>query len=98
MKSTGWPHIFIQTIGSWGLGRMENGAQSVLVLFIDFQACQPDNVLLPGAGSPEGGLIFPFDNLASASGLGVLLGVSGPLGTFSLPVPFLMTVDILISP
>jgi hypothetical protein len=35
---------------------------------------------LPGTGSPVGGLIFSFNNLASASGLGGILGVPDLLG------------------
>jgi hypothetical protein len=50
------------------------------------------------SGSPEDRLKFSFDNLASTSVLGGLLGVPGPLGKFILPVPFLMTVGTLISP
>jgi hypothetical protein len=80
------------------LGAQENGAWSVLVLLIAFQACQTNNVFIPGAGSPVGGLIFSFNDLSSASSLGGLLGVSGPLGTFILPVPFLMTVGTFILP
>jgi hypothetical protein len=95
MRSTGWLPISIQTIVFWGPSRME---PVCLVLLIAFQACQTDNIFLPVAGSLAGGLIFFFDNLASASGLGGLLGVPGPLGTFILPVPFLMTVGTLISP
>jgi hypothetical protein len=71
---------------------------SVLVLLIAFQACQTGNVFLPEAGPPKGGVIFSFNNLASASGLGGLSGVPDWLGTFILPVPFLMIVGTLISP
>jgi hypothetical protein len=70
--------------------------QSVLVLLVAFQACQTDNVFLTRAGSLVGELIFSFNNLASASGLEGLFGVPGPLWTFILPGPFLMTVGTLI--
>jgi hypothetical protein len=95
MRSTGCPPIFIQTIGSWGPSRMEPGLS---IPPHSFQACQYNNIFFPGAGSPAGGLIFSLDNLSSSSGLGDLLGVSGPLGTFILPLPFLTTVGTLISP
>jgi hypothetical protein len=78
MRSMGWPPIFIWTTGSWGPRRMEPSlSYSPLIAF---QACQSNNVFLPGTGSPAHGLIFSLDNLASASGLRVLLGVPGPLG------------------
>jgi hypothetical protein len=50
------------------------------------------------AGFPVGGLIFSFGDLASASSLWGLLGVPGPLGTFILLMPFLMTVGTVVSP
>jgi hypothetical protein len=80
------------------LGAQENGAWSALVFLIVLQSHQPDDVLLPGASLSADRLILSLDNLASASVLGVLLGVPGPLGTFILPVPFLTIVGTLISP
>jgi hypothetical protein len=61
-----------------------------------FQACQSDIVFLPGADSPAGELIVSLDNLVSASCLGGHFGSLWPIGTFILPVPFLMTVGTLI--
>jgi hypothetical protein len=71
------------------------GAWSVLVPLIAIQACQTDKILLPGSGSPAGGNLH-FDNLASASGQGGLLGILGPFGTFILSMSFLKTVGTLV--
>jgi hypothetical protein len=53
---------------------------------------------LPWAGSHAGGLVLSLNNPVSTSGLGGLLGVPGPLGTFILLVPFLIKVGTLIYP
>jgi hypothetical protein len=77
------------------LGAQYNGAQFVLVLLIILKSGHPNNVFLPEAASPLSRQILSFNNSSSASSLGDLLGIPGPLGTFILPVSFLMTVDIL---
>jgi hypothetical protein len=67
------------------LGAQQNGAQSVLVLLTAFQACQTNNVFIPGTGSRVGGLIFSFNNLASACSLGGPFGSLWPVGDIHSP-------------
>jgi hypothetical protein len=79
------------------LGAQYNGAQSVLFLLMAFQGASLV-MFFPEAGFPTYGLTLSLNNSAFAPGLGGLLGVPGPLGTFILPVPFLTTVGSFISP